>query len=237
MTDENDDEPGVNDETVIRDPNEDDEAGGGPTVPTESEDGQGQPGGQSGSGGGGPSVPGGQGQSGGQDQPGGQSQSGGGGPSVPGQGQPTTGGGGQSSTGGQAQSTGGATQSGSAGTAAESGDSGLDSNVAGAIAYLLAPLGGIAMYVMSDEEFVQFHAKQGIAFGILLVVVWVGIAVVGFIGTFVAGFIGLGSIFGLLMGLVTLVAVLAGLGLWAFLTYKAYQGERYELPVIGGFVS
>ena len=118
-----------------------------------------------------------------------------------------------------------------------SGSSGLDPETGGALAYLFAPLGGIAMYIMSGDEFVRFHAKQGIAFGILLTVVWVGIAILGPVGGLIAGIIGLGRIFGLLMMLVSLVAFLAGFGLWAFLTYKGYQGERYKLPVIGGFIA
>jgi len=266
MTDDDPDEPGLDDETVIMGGEDDGTDLNDETVIRDQDGDDDQPGGQPGQGDqpstggqGGPSVPNASpdsqptgGQPGGQ--PGGQDQPSTGGPSVPsgsssGQGQPSTGGQGQPSTGGQGQpSTGGGGQPGSGTGEVESsetatrstggsGSSGLDPETGGALAYLFAPLGGIAMYVMGGDEFVRFHAKQGIAFGILLTVVWVGIAILWPVGGLIAGIIGLGRIFGLLMMLVSLVAFLAGFGLWAFLTYKGYQGERYKLPVIGSFVA
>ncbi|PSP53369.1 hypothetical protein BRC67_01955, partial [Halobacteriales archaeon QH_3_68_24] len=119
-----------------------------------------------------------------------------------------------------------------------SGGSGLDPEIAGALAYLFAPLGGIAMYVMDDDEFVQFHAKQGIAFGLLLIVAWIGTTIVWFLGGILLnGAPGLGLLWGIVSFLMFPVVGLVGFALWAFLTYKAYQGERYSLPVIGGMVA
>jgi uncharacterized membrane protein len=117
-----------------------------------------------------------------------------------------------------------------------SGGTDLDPNIAGALAYLFAPLGGIAMYVLEDDDFVQFHAVQGIAFGVLLFVAMIGTGVVWFLGGILLG----GQpVIGILWTLVSFllfpVVGFIGFALWAFLTYKAYQGERYGLPVIGGF--
>ena len=232
MTDDKSDEPGVNDETVIRNPGEDDDGqSNGGRQPTT---GQGQPTtGQDGSNGQNQPTTGQNQPSTGSNQPTtGQNQ-----PST-GASQPTTGGS-QPSTG-QSQPTAGGGQSAGAATqaTARSGSSGtgLDPNIAGALAYLFAPLGGIAMYVLEDDDFVQFHAVQGIAFGVLLFIAWIGVTVVWFLGGMLLGDL---PVIGLLWGLVSFlmypVVGFVGFALWAFLTYKAYQGERYGLPVIGGF--
>jgi len=111
--------------------------------------------------------------------------------------------------------------------------------VAGALAYLFAPLGGVVMYVLEGEDnFVRFHALQGIAFGVALVAVWLGIFVLNFVLGFVLGDI---PFVGFLLGVVSLliapVVALAMFGAWAFLTYKAYKGERFQLPVLGSFAN
>jgi uncharacterized membrane protein len=225
MTDDKSDEPGVNDETVIRNPNEDDDGqSNGRGQPTT---GQGQP-------------TTGQDGSNGQNQPTtGQNQpSTGANQPTTGQNQPSTGGN-QPTTGQNQPSTGGGESAGASTQAtATSGSSGtgLDPNLAGALAYLFAPLGGIAMYVLEDDDFVQFHAVQGIAFGVLLILAWVGTTVVWFLGSaLLADLPAIGILWTLVSFLMYPVVGFIGFALWAFLTYKAYQGERYGLPVIGGF--
>lgn len=118
-------------------------------------------------------------------------------------------------------------------------DSGLAPNVAGALAYLFAPVGGIAMYfVGGDDEFVRFHALQGIAFGVAAVAIWLGMFVVNTVISFVLGDIPfLGLISGLVSLLLTPVVGLVLFAAWAFLTYKAYRGERFAIPVLGSFAS
>lgn len=99
----------------------------------------------------------------------------------------------------------------------ESSVFGLDQNLAGALAYLFWPIVGIVFYVMadSDDEFTRFHAMQAIIVGVIGIVVVVVLSLIPVIG----------SIVGALINIV----------LWAFLTYKAYSGEMYELPGVGGF--
>ena len=97
------------------------------------------------------------------------------------------------------------------------GGTGLQSNVAGALAYFLGPVTGILFLLIEKEnKFVRFHAMQStLTFG--------GI----FVLNIVLGFIPLlGWIAGSLMSLVSLI-------LWVFLMYKAFNKEEYELPVIG----
>ena len=104
-----------------------------------------------------------------------------------------------------------------ASSAGEKGGTGLQSNIAGALAYFLGPVTGILfLLIEKDNKFVRFHAMQStLTFG--------GI----FVLNIVLGFIPiLGWIAGSLVSLVSLV-------LWIFLMYKAFNNEEYELPVIG----
>jgi len=168
---------------------------------------------------------------GGQGQPGSQSTGGQstGGQSTGGQGQP----GGQQ-TGGQGQPTGG--QSGQTGRherqgSVSTGGTGLEPNVAAALAYLVIPLTSVAMLVMEDDEFVQFHSKQAIGYGAVVLVAWIGLSILSFV---------LGFIFDPLTLLVlplNLLLFLGGFAGWAFLLYKSYSGEMFRLPVIGNIIA
>jgi uncharacterized membrane protein len=99
---------------------------------------------------------------------------------------------------------------------AEETSMGLDENVAGALTYLLGFVTGILFYLLEDEnEFVRFHAVQ---------------STIVFVGYFVLSFV----ISAVTFGLGALLVAPIGLGLWLFLMYKAYSGEEYEFPVVGG---
>lgn len=96
--------------------------------------------------------------------------------------------------------------------------SGLAPNLAGALAYFLGPVTGILfLLIEKDNKFVRFHAMQStITFG----------------GLFVLNLVlGVIPILGWLVGSLLSVAALIA---WLFLMYKAFNGEEYELPVIGG---
>ncbi|MGM0605691.1 MAG: DUF4870 domain-containing protein [Halobacteriota archaeon] len=110
---------------------------------------------------------------------------------------------------------------------------GLDSNVAGALSYLLGPVTGIVFYVIEDEdEFVRFHAVQSIAvFGGLFVLSIVLSAVL----TALAAIPVVGWIIGLVLGLGGLLLAPIGFVIWLFLMYKAYSGTEYEVPVVGAY--
>lgn len=104
---------------------------------------------------------------------------------------------------------------------------GLTSNVAAALTYLVGFITGIVFLAIepyNKDPFVRFHAFQSI----FLSVVYLVISILW------------GSVFGMLsfieMGffwsLFSLVR-LAFLLLWLFLMYKAYNKERFSLPFIG----
>lgn len=111
----------------------------------------------------------------------------------------------------------------------------LGENVVGALAYSLGFLtGGIFYLLAKQNSYVRFHSVQSIVvFGGLVVLVTginILIAVFGLVPV-------LGSVFVVLGGIVVRILGLAGFVLWIVLIVKAYQGERYELPVAGSLAS
>jgi len=88
---------------------------------------------------------------------------------------------------------------------------GLDENVAGALAYAFGWITGLIFLVMEKKSsFVRFHAMQSIVVFLIL------------------------QVFGFLP-LINLLVFPVGLILWVFLMVKAYQGDKYKLPIIGDF--
>lgn len=108
---------------------------------------------------------------------------------------------------------------------------GLDENVVGALSYLFAPLLAIVLYLVEeDNEFVRFHSAQSIiTFGGLFCL-YIGVF---FVQVFLELIPAIGWLMALFVGLFTLLLAPVGFVLWLLLTYKAFTGERYELPVVG----
>lgn len=91
---------------------------------------------------------------------------------------------------------------------------GLSPNTAAALSYVLGWLTGIIFFLLEKDKFVRFHAMQSIVtFGLLTIISFVPI-----IGWVLAPFL-----------------MIVGFVLWLVLIFKAYQGERFKLPVIGDF--
>jgi uncharacterized membrane protein len=100
--------------------------------------------------------------------------------------------------------------------------SGLSENVAGLLCYVLGWVTGLIFYFIDKRPFVRFHAAQSI-------VVFGGLTIIRIVLSmlFVAGgAAGLSVGFGLL----TLVSIL-GVVLWILLMIKAYQGEKFRIPL------
>lgn len=98
-----------------------------------------------------------------------------------------------------------------------SSSTGLQENIGGLLAYLLGFITGIIFLIVEKENsFIRFHAMQStIVFGAIFVL------------GMVTGIIPIiGWLIGLLLSPVSLV-------LWIFLMYKAYNKERYHLPIAG----
>ncbi len=114
--------------------------------------------------------------------------------------------------------------------AASPGISGLTDNVAGLLCYLFGFISGIiflALEPYNKNRFIRFHAFQSI----FLSVAWFAVMIVESVVNGIVANISLG-LFGLI-GLVWTLFWLVFLCLVVFLMIKAYQGQRFKLPVIG----
>jgi len=86
---------------------------------------------------------------------------------------------------------------------------GLDENVAGLLCYIAGWVSGLVFFLIEkDSKFVKFHAMQSI-------ITFVAVVILAFI-----------PIINWVIGVLALV-------LWIVLMIKAYQGEKFKLPVIG----
>ncbi|MCX6704652.1 MAG: hypothetical protein NTZ07_04410 [Candidatus Woesebacteria bacterium] len=92
---------------------------------------------------------------------------------------------------------------------------GLKKTTSGALAYVLGPVTGILFLVIEKDPFVRFHAMQStVVFVVLFGLQWVlGITII-------------------LFPLSALIGIV-GFALWLILIYKAWQGEEWEVPVLG----
>lgn len=91
---------------------------------------------------------------------------------------------------------------------------GLPVNTAAALSYVFGWLSGIVLFLIEKDSYVRFHAMQSIiTFGLLSVAMMV--PVIGWV-------------------ISPLLMILAFV-LWIILIIKAYQGEKYKLPVVGDF--
>ena len=108
---------------------------------------------------------------------------------------------------------------------------GIASNVAGALAYLGWFITGIIFLSVgpyNKDPFVRFHAWQSIFLSVFYIICFAVLDVV--FGAFTS--VGLGflwSLIALSLSLLRLVFLL----LWLFMMFKAYNNERFSLPVIG----
>lgn len=100
--------------------------------------------------------------------------------------------------------------------AANSG-TGLGKNTAAALSYVLGPITGVIFLVLEKDKYVRFHAMQSIVFG-----------VVAFVLNMILGFT-------IILALILPILWVVEFVLWLVLIYKAWQGEEWELPVLGKF--
>lgn len=124
---------------------------------------------------------------------------------------------------------------------ASSGIGGLDPKVAAALSYIWV-VGLIFFFIEKENRFVRFHAMQSIIFGIANSVLMTLLAILAVILTFAFGIGGamvgggIGTLISLLVWLIWLLFWIIGLALFIgliFAAYKAYQGIKFKLPVIG----
>jgi uncharacterized membrane protein len=114
-------------------------------------------------------------------------------------------------------------------------NSGLQANVAGALAYLAGIITAILFLVIDPyktDRFVRFHAFQSLFFNVAWIALWIAWTIVGLVlGTVTKG------LFFILQVPIDLLLMVGGFGLWAYLMYTAYQGRTTRLPVIGALAA
>lgn len=112
--------------------------------------------------------------------------------------------------------------------------SGLSENVAATLSYVLGWLTGIIFFLTDHRPYVRFHAAQSIVtFGGLHVIRSV-VGVLFGMGWFWGGFYRgehWGS-FGLGIALLSVIGFVSFI-LWIICMIKAYQGERFMVPIAG----
>jgi uncharacterized membrane protein len=123
----------------------------------------------------------------------------------------------------------GAAQAGGAAMAppGQSAQSELSENVAGLLCYLFWWVTGIVFFMIDKRPYVRFHAAQSI-------VVFGGLGVLYILNgiLFRAGFMFMGGFGAFGLGAVLHDFLdLVGLILWILLMVKAYQGEKFEVPI------
>jgi len=107
---------------------------------------------------------------------------------------------------------------------------GLEENLACALCYAFGLLTGIVFLVLApynQNKLIRFHAFQSIFFHVSLIACYIVSLILSFILVFIPV---LGH---LLIVLIYLALGLGAFGGWLFLMYKAYNREKFVIPVIG----
>ncbi len=108
----------------------------------------------------------------------------------------------------------------------------MPENLVGLLCYLGGLITGILFLVIepyNKMKTIRFHAFQSIFLSIAWVGVWIVLAIFGAVVHAILPFWTAVS----LMSLLRLVVGLGFFVLWIFLMIKAYQGQKFMLPIIG----
>ncbi len=95
--------------------------------------------------------------------------------------------------------------------------SGLDENVAALLSYVLGWITGLIFFLVEkDNQFVRFHAMQSIVFFVAVMIVYTVVGLLPLINVILLP----------ILGILTFIV-------WIILMIRAYQGQKYKLPVVG----
>jgi uncharacterized membrane protein len=106
---------------------------------------------------------------------------------------------------------------------------GMTDNMAGALCYLVGFITGVLFLILepySKRPFVRFHAFQAIFFSVGWIFLSIALRIVFLI-------VGAAMHMWLLFLPLRMIIWLAGFILWLFCMYKAYNGEWFQLPIVG----
>ncbi len=109
---------------------------------------------------------------------------------------------------------------------------GLTPNIAALLCYICGPITGIIFLLIEKEnKDVKFHAWQSVSFGVAYIVLLIALEIVAAIMGMIA------SVLGIMIGFLVPILMLAAFILWIVCMVKAYQGERWRIPLIGDFAA
>lgn len=106
---------------------------------------------------------------------------------------------------------------------------GMQANIAALVSYVAGWITGLIFFLLEkDNKFVRFHALQSI-------VVFGALSVLGIVLAVFSQFFIIIHLYFMLrvLSLISTLIWLAALILWILLMIKAYQGERFKLPIAG----
>src|ERR1700680_862529 len=107
---------------------------------------------------------------------------------------------------------------------------GMSDNVAGALCYLFGLVTGILFLVLApynQNRNVRFHAFQSIFLHIAFIVLWIALTIVTLPLSAIPI---LGAMISILLHFLLFAG---GVIIWLYLMYKAYNGEKLVLPIVG----
>ena len=112
---------------------------------------------------------------------------------------------------------------------------GLDGNITALLGYIVGIIALVLIFIEKDNRFVRFHAIQSALWAAAYIVTIIVLSIVGVVVAILAQASGtLGTILGLLLTLVWLVAVFGFLGGLIYAAIKAFGGNQAKLPIVGG---
>lgn len=117
----------------------------------------------------------------------------------------------------------------SPGAPSTAGAGGLTSNVAVALAYftIIPAIIFLVVEPYNRDRFVKFHAFQSLFFNLAWVVIMIAMLIVGAI-------LGMIPVIGIIIDIILWLLVgLGGFAVWVFTMYRAYNNEKFMLPIIG----
>jgi uncharacterized membrane protein len=107
---------------------------------------------------------------------------------------------------------------------------GMEQNLASALCYLVGWITGVVFLVLepyNKDKTIRFHAFQSIFFSIATIPIYIVVGIFSFILHYI-------PVIGALITILLYAVLGFGFfGLWLFLMYKAYNKEKFMLPIIG----
>ena len=113
---------------------------------------------------------------------------------------------------------------------------GMEGNITALIGYIISIVALVLIFIEKDNKFVRFHAIQSViwwvAMWVVFFVLWVVVIVIGVVLAMISS--SLATIVWILSTLIFLGWFVALVGGVIFAAIKAYGGNMFKLPIVGG---